>query len=90
MSIGGEQNDPFDLRLSNQQPVEGIFVYDRQSSHCNSVFTKDREFTEIGIKQSLPELSRIYLKILVASPMLDRCLPDTHRAEIKLVNRIHK
>jgi hypothetical protein len=39
--INRQQSDPFDHSLSNQNAVEGIFVYGRQGVYRNRVLAQD-------------------------------------------------
>ena len=64
-SIGGDKQQPFSLRLGQQQPVEGVTsVQRRQLGHGQHMGGLNRDLHEATIQQRAPQQRQLHLKAL--------------------------
>ena len=83
--VGGEERNPLDQRLREQQPVERVFVEWRKRVDVHGVLTGDRKLNVTVVEQATTEDARLDAKVVAPEAGLDGDLPETGGAEEQLV-----
>src|SRR5271167_2043247 len=86
--IGGHQGDALDHRLRNENAVERVLVYWRQTVEGDGVLTGDRQLAIAIVQETAAQKPGVCPKIASAEAVLDRDLPQAGRAEDRLILRI--
>src|SRR5216684_5174924 len=86
--VSGEEGDALADGLSQQQPVEGIFVKQRQAIDVHGVLARDRQFDIAIIEEATAKQTRLDAEVFTPQSILDGDLPQAGGAEEELVARV--
>jgi hypothetical protein len=86
--VGGEQANPFDDRLRDQQPVERILVDRRELVDRHRVLAGHGQFAVAIVQQPATKQPRIDREIVPAKCVLDCDFPQARGTEEKFIVRI--
>jgi hypothetical protein len=73
--VSRQQGDSFDHGLSDQDAVEGIFVYGRKGVDFDSMLAQDGQFLVPVIQHCAPQNPWVELKSLLSKRTLDCNVP---------------